>query len=307
MQEISDQKVKKDAASSTHDPTLSLNMLYKRLIDYFIRLNDSFESEERKSSIENHNYCICTILMRRICSSQGFRTTSEDEAASTSEDQNEHVNYFNLLLNYCLKHHKLKVKELKKVTAEKCSKIKISSFHMDFLKAFIFYSPQLNEKYAMKIDAVKYSEHFFMFYINLDQNVFDFDLDYLNTFKLNDKEKGNDPNEMLAYMTRAICVSINILNPDQFKETLEIFETKTFEHLKSSLKNCLIKLAQLVKYLCSDFELDNKLKPVFSEFIQKFLVQIHPIYFSLLAKSDIDCLIELLNAQYLICSSKYVS
>ena len=310
MQEISDQKLKKDSSSSQGNVNSTLNLLYKRLIDYFIELNSSFESEERKDSLENHNFYICSILMRRICSSQGFKT-NENEAI---EDQNEHVNYFNLLLNFCLKNHKLKVKELKKFSLETCpKKIKLSSFHMDFLKAFIFYSRQLNEKYDMKIDSVKYCEQFFNFYVNLDQNVFEFDLDYTNTFKLDSKDdaerqlESKDQNEILAYMTRAICVSINILNTDQFKQALDSFEVKTFEHLKSNNKSCLIKFAQLVKYLCSDFELDDKLKPEFSAFVQKFLVQIHPIYFSLLSSNAIDCLIEILNAQYSICSSKYVS
>ena len=288
----------------------NLNGLFRRLIDYFIDLNNSFANEERKNSLENHNFCICSILMRRICSSQGFNAENE------AQDQSEQINYFNLLLNFCLKHHKSKVKEIK---ANSNGKITLSSFHVDFLKALIFYSSKLNGKYDMKIDCVKYCEAFFSIYINFDLSTFDFDLNYLSKFKLDNNEEEEELNEsglanqkeILAYLTRGLCVSINTLNVEQFKLALDSFESRMFENMKKndsqSNNNFLINLAHLVKYLSSDFELDEKLKPEFSVFIQKFLVQIHPICFSLISSSETACLGELLNAQYLICSSKYVS
>ena len=264
-------------------------------------------NEEIKHSLENHNFYICSILMRRVCSSQGFSVTEVDA-------QTDHINYFNLLLNICLKNHKSKMKELKKGA----SKIRLSSFHVDFIKTLIFYAAKLNEKYDMKIDSVKYCGHFFTLYIHFSKSVFEFEFDYLNKFSLDNESSGDqiqaltqaNENEMLAYMTRSICVSINTLSLEQFKSALESFEKKMLEHLRVDgdvrSKNCLLKLAQLVKYMCSEFELDDKLKPEFSTFIQKFLVQIHPIYFSLKCDNEIECLIDLLNAQYVICSSKYV-
>jgi hypothetical protein len=129
---------------------------------------------------------------------------------------------------------------------------------------------------------------------------------FFNQQKLSLNLEHNEPLD--HYLLRMVSVSMNSLKSEDFKEILEHVDSMLINSLDDNSIDIdeLLKVAKLLKYLCCDIELVDQLKPDFATYIQKFLVQMHPIYYHLNASDRFKDLIELIKAQGSICSSKYV-
>ena len=241
-------------------------------MDYFIKLN---ESEKSQNTIDNDNFCVCSILMRRLCSP--FESNPED--SDSKENIDDYINYFNSLINFCLKYHKNKVKELKKLSESnvidqenQVSKLKLNTFYIDFIKTYVYYSSDLNSKYDMKIDSEKLCKQLFNYYISFNKTQFEFDLNFSNKYKSINNES-NEVKDVNAYMRRVVALSINTLSVEQFKSMLDYFESKTLDSFKNNNDSenilCLTKLSYLIKFASSEFEIKEELKAEFAGYIQK--------------------------------------
>ena len=65
--------------------------LFNTITDYFIQANDSDNNVFK----EKHNFYICSILIRRVCSTN-----------LAKQNTDELLTYFNVLFKYCMKIHK---------------------------------------------------------------------------------------------------------------------------------------------------------------------------------------------------------
>ena len=243
-------------------------------MDYFIKKN---ESEKSQNNLDNDNFCICSILMRRLCSP--FEANDGD--STNKEDINDYINYFNSLINFCLKYHKNKVKEFKKLIEsnemqqeDQAAKLKLNTFYIDFIKTYVYYSSELNSKFDMKIDSEKFCKQLFNYYISFNKKQFEFDLNFSNKYKSLNNES-NEDKDALTYMRRILAVSINTLSVEQFKSMLDYFESKTLDSFKTNNDSenvyFLTKLSYFIKFASSEFEIKEELKPEFAVFIQKVI------------------------------------
>ncbi len=241
------------------------------MIKYLIQINES----DKVNSIESGQFYICSILVKHpdlFC---------KDETSK---------NYIESLINSCLKADKKNIKAIKKSANLNC-KVSLTSFYVDFLKTI---AQNANKSLTQfDISSLKICKHIL-------------DL-YLNEQKLSLSLEHNEPLD--HYLLRILCISMNSLTNDDFKEMLEHVDsmlTTWFDNNSAKMEE-LFKIVKLLKYLCCEIELAEQHKPEFSIYIQKLLVQMHPIYYHLKASNRIKELIQLLNAHSSICSSKYVN
>lgn len=241
------------------------------MISYLIQINES----ENGYSIENGNFYICSILVKHpdlFC---------KDETSKS---------YIESLINSCLKADKKNIKAIRKCT-DTDNKVSLTPFYVEFLKTMVQNaSKSLTQP---EIESLKICKHILALYFNQQ--------------KLSLSMEHNEPLD--HYLLRIVSTSMNSLKSEEFKEILEHVDSmliNSFDYNSANIGE-LLKVTKLLKYLCCDIELADQLKPDFSIYIQKFLVQMHPIYYHLKVSGRIKELIELVKAHGTICSSKYVS
>lgn len=128
------------ALNKAEDSATKLNKIFNQILGYFIQLTDQLKSEEEPTEYlrefqESHLFYVCLILMRRVCNASG-------------EEDSEQLSYFQALLQTCMKVHKKILKAVKTVEVSmevdgesdtlKAKKIKINSFHIDFVRVSCF-------------------------------------------------------------------------------------------------------------------------------------------------------------------------
>ena len=150
--------------------------------------------------------------------------------------------------------------------------------------------------------------------MNLNSN-FEFEVNYYNQFKLNkitdetesteqdNENETNNVEKLKVVLIKTISLSARKLETDDFVSFLEYFESI----INSSNLNSLIRLVEFIRYISCEIELNDDLKAKLSEFIQKLLIQLQPLYISLKMNGKFDEIITLLNCQTCITSSKYVT
>lgn len=222
----------------------NLNDLSEKLIDYFINLSMDRDSQ----TYENHSFYICSILMRHICSTN-FKNLDNKKVLNNEKK----MEYFKLMLEFCLKKHKKYVKKVKKLD----DYILLSSFYIEFLRSYILNSYKLVSYHNFDVNPVKLCKQLLSLYLNFDGKIIKLDL-------TNETENKN------TYLVKSIVSSINTLNVEEFKEILKSFESEINENFHSLIENkVLLKISELIRYACNELELNATLKPDFSEFLQK--------------------------------------
>ncbi len=245
----------------------SLNVILNKLFNYFIELNNELEND---ISIQNHNFYLCSNLIRHLI--------------ATNAKEEQLVKYFNILLKYCLKNHKNKMKMIKKLNEEKMivdeendetrqNKITINLFYISFLKTYLFNSTKLTELIeddSKIVDKFKIFKDLFTIYLNYNDEQFIFDKNQSTSLQQQDYIT-HTSNE---YLLNVLVQSIDSLTVDDFKKSIEIFECELndcFSNGDIKIKN-LIRLTNLFKFVCSDFDLNDKFKEDYSVFIQKVFI-----------------------------------
>ena len=244
---------------------LSLNEILIKLFNYFIELNNELEND---SSVENHNFYLCSNLMRHL--------------SGTNAREEQLIKYLNILLKYCLKNHKNKMKKIKKLNEEKMlvdgeneiqpDKIAINLFYVSFLKSYLVNSTKLSELIednSKIVDKFKIFKDLFKIYLNYNDKIFTFDRNQLiSSQQQQDDLTSTTSNE---YLLNLLVQSINCLSLDDFKKSMEMFDTELndcFSNGDIKIEN-LIRLTNVFKFACSDFELNDQFKEDYSTFIQK--------------------------------------
>ncbi len=306
-------KIQEHSSSDNKDYLKKLNDLFEKLVNYFIDLKEKSydaENDEASSSIMHHNFYICSILMRNICS----------KSFKKSENEAKKLKYFKLLLDSCLKYHKKNIKTIK----NKPKTLKISSHYIDFLKSFIMNSNQLklqifnSEENSVEIDAGKYVKDLIRIFVKFRQNSSQIEIDFTNNTNSlsiqNELESEINQNKFIFannYLLRVIGYSINSLSIEQFKGLLIHIQNEIVESHSQGDYVLFMKQVELIKHFSCDVELsETTLKESFFEFMQKFLVQIPPVFMVLVQRSRneevLNFLTTLLVYQSQIASSKYV-
>jgi hypothetical protein len=259
------------------------------------------ENEDTESNFEQQFYK-CSILMRRVCSDQFATTFKQHDSIA----HNSQVEYFKGLVNHCIKFNKNKIKKAIKTDINNEF---INHFQIEFLKSFIHNATKLANVYSLKVDCLKICRQLVSLYISLDEND-DF----------NHRNEGN-----IDLLVRTIIFTINSLHIDQFQLLIQHFDDLIFDNEKYSTSqiemekgeeeqlkqlqsylNVLKKLSSLLKHASIDYEIKAEFKPLFTVFIQKYLLQIQPFYFQLLEiNNNNNSLIQLLDTQASIFASKY--
>lgn len=272
--------------------------LLNAIISYFIKTNDS--TTENSELQEKHNFYICSILIRRVCSPNLTKLNTEEQ-----------LEYFKLLFKYSMKYHKDKMKKIENLY----EKIIINTFHIDFIKICVYYSASLIEKHDLKLKPVKLCKQLVDLLTNLNDK-FEFEVNYYNQFKLNKITDSNevDLNEdeenslgsverLKIVLIKTLGLSARKLDIDDFVSLLEYLETVA----SVGSTQTLIRLTEFIRFISCEIELNDELKAKLSEFIQKLLIQLQPFYISLKLNNQIDDIISLFNCQTSISASKYVN
>jgi hypothetical protein len=203
---------------------------------------------------------------------------------------------------------------LKNISSSSNEKIKINTFHIDFIKTCIYYYSSLVTNYELKIKPCKLCKQLVDILMNLNSN-FEFEVNYYNQFKLNkitdetesteqdNENETNNVEKLKVVLIKTISLSTRKLETDDFVSFLEYFESI----INSSNLNSLTRLVEFIRYISCEIELNDDLKSKLSEFIQKLLIQLQPLYISLKMNGKFDEIITLLNCQTCITSSKYVT
>ncbi len=286
---------------------LKLNEIFDKVLGYFIELTDRIEANEIISVYldefkETHLFYICQILMRRICS----------DVTSINQDNVKQFDYFQTLLKACLRTHKDKMKSVGNKAMEvdgECSTFKVSSFHVEFIRAFVYYSRTLASKYeSLKVKPIKMCKCLISLLYDLNDN-YEFDVNYLDRLALNNKwdlnESANNFESLKYILIKSLAVSMSSLSADENKYLLEYLEEQVTNGSYEYVEN-LTRMVEFVSYVVCEIDLNEELKTVFSEFVQKLLVQLQPIYMGLKCDGGLDQLIKFLKFQIRIIASKYV-
>ncbi len=210
-------------------------------------------------------------------------------------------------------------KEILKNISSSNEKIKINTFHIDFIKTCIYYYSSLVSNYELKIKPCKLCKQLVDILMNLNNN-FEFEVNYYNQFKLNkitdetesteqdNENETNNVEKLKIALIKTISLSARKLETDDFVSFLEYFESIiNNDHNNGSNVNSLIRQVEFIRYISCEIELNDDLKAKLSEFIQKLLIQLQPLYISLKMNGKFDEIITLLNCQTCITASKYVN
>jgi hypothetical protein len=230
---------------------------------YFIEANDL--ASENKELLAKHNFYICSILIKRACSSNLAQKNTEGQ-----------LSYFKLLFKHCMKIHKEKMKNLK----NSLDKFMLTSFHIDFIKTCVYYSTCLIEKHELKLKPLKLCKQIIELLTSLNDN-FKFETNYYNQLKLDKISDLNEPREeedeyqlgdtekLKLSLIRTVSLAARKLNINDFGLLLDHLElVLTSDESLGSTQN-LIRFAELIRYMCCEIELNEDLKANLSVFIQK--------------------------------------
>ncbi len=286
---------------------LKLNEIFDKILAYFIELTERKEDARSIGAYlcefkDTHLFYICQILMRRVCS----------DVTSINQDNVKQFEYFQVLLKACMKTHKDKMKSVGNNVMEvdgECGTFKVSSFHVDFIRAFIYYSRILASKYgSLKVKPIKMCKCLISLLYDLNEN-YEFDVNYLDRLALNNKwnlnESANNLESLKYVLIKSLAVSMSSLSVEENKFLLEYFEEQVDNDSNKYVEN-LMKLVEFVSYVVCEIDLNEELKTVFSEFVQKLLIQLQPVYIGLKSNNDLNNLIGFLKFQARIIVSKYV-
>lgn len=243
------------------------NELFNTILSYFIQTNDSPVNVDLQ---EKHNFYICSILVRRVCSLNLAKQSTQEQ-----------LDYFKQIFKFSMKIHKDKMKRIE--SAE--SKIKISAFHLDFLKTCVYYAAPLNKSFELKIKPVKLCKNLLDLLVRANES-YEFEINYYNQFKLNklsDEDLNEDENasdlnsfEKLKYdIIRSLSLSARKLSTEDFGELLDYLESVGIMNSSTTLDESiqtLIRLTQFIRYISCEIELNDNLKAKLSEFIQKVAI-----------------------------------
>ena len=146
-----------------------------------------------------------------------------------------------------------------------------------------------------------------------------FDVNYLDKLALNNKydiKMSTDNLESLKYiLIKSLAISLNSLSIEENTYILEYFEEqvmqpnmacKTDSDNKNGYVENLTRLTEFMSYVTCEIDLSEDLKNVFSEFVQKLLIQLQPVYMGLKSSSKFDEIVVFLKFQTRIIASKYV-
>jgi hypothetical protein len=124
-----------------------------------------------------------------------------------------------------------------------------------------------------------------------------------NKWDLN--ESANNFESLKYILIKSLAVSMSSLSADENKYLLEYLEEQVTNGSYEYVEN-LTRMVEFVSYVVCEIDLNEELKTVFSEFVQKLLVQLQPIYMGLKCDGGLDQLIKFLKFQIRIIASKYV-
>jgi hypothetical protein len=279
--------------------------MFEKLVNYFITTTSSETENENEatsdSEIKQHSFYICSILMRQMCS------------AATSTPSKTQLVYLEQLLDTCLKFHKKIMKHVKK---NKDKARKISSFYVDFVKSYVFNSVKLNNLVSTQADPVKFCKDMIKLFSRFDKQANSLELDFsfvhqrnyeADTMDVEFDDSANKFDHSNNYMLKTLANMFNSLNIYQFKQILEYIGSELTESAAENDYNRLIKMTEIIEAISCNLELHDSLKEDLFVFMQKFLIQLPPVYSNMKLNNKIDEMITLLGHQSTIASSKYVS
>lgn len=230
-------------------------------MDHFKTLIATSESDTdsiKLTLIHDHDFYISSILIKHLCS-KNF--------TESSKSKSEHIiTHMKALVESCVKIHKKRTKRLFKSvkndeTDQKVHKLKTSTFHIDFLKSYIYNTEKLNSLYGFEIDSVKLIQQLFKIYLNYDNNLKPID--------------GEEENADVVFLKRTFVFCLNSFTLENFKLILADIDSE-FTDVYDSLNDnkILVKLSNMIKYISCDIDLNDKLKEEFSIYIQKVILAI---------------------------------
>lgn len=139
--------------------------------------------------------------------------------------------------------------------------------------------------------------------------LYDLDDNYkFNTYFLNKLTSTDPAASFQNILIKSLALSLNTFTLDENTFILNYFEEQVMVlgHSKSYERN-LSRLVEFMWYVTCEMDMNETSKIVFSEFVQKLLIQMQPIYLRMKSAGQFNDLINLLTYQTRIVASKYVS
>ena len=247
---------------------LDLNNTFNKILNYFIHLTNSMEKSAEESGAhlvefkETHLFYICLILMRRACSS--INTINQENI--------EQFEYFKYLFDSCLRTHKDKMKALKAFGESSRTNFQINSFHVDFIKSCVYHAASLVSKHEkLKVKPVKMCKHLIELLLAVNEQ-FEFDVNYFSKLAL-DTAAEHNLKSLKYILIKSLALSLNSMSAVENSGLLGHFEAQLKGRVGADYMQSLNRLVEFVAFASCDMELNEQLKNIFSEFIQKVIIK----------------------------------